>query len=45
MNFNEKSLEYTKKTSIKHKHSLGQFFTPKSLTKYLLSTLPNSRKR
>ena len=31
MNFNEKSLDYTK-TSRNHKHSLGQFFTPNTLT-------------
>ena len=45
MLFCNKSLDYTKKTSTKHKHNLGQFFTPNTLTKYLLSTLPNSRKK
>mgnify|MGYP001446624577 CR=1 FL=1 len=39
-----KILEYTDKTSRNHKHSLGQFFTPNTLTKYLLSTLPKMDK-
>ena len=33
MNFNEKSLEYTRRHLLNIEHSLGQFFTPKSLTK------------
>ena len=40
--FNEVTVKYIKDTDIKHRKSLGQYFTPKSVIKKLLDKLPNN---
>jgi adenine-specific DNA-methyltransferase len=40
--FTPATIEYIKKTDIKYRKSLGQYFTPKSIREALLSRLPNA---
>jgi len=40
--FTPATIEYIKKTDIKYRKSLGQFFTPKSIREALLSRLPSA---
>ncbi len=40
--FDNLTINYIKKTDIKHRKSLGQYFTPKSIRELLLSRLPHT---
>jgi len=41
--FNKYTIEYIQNTDIKYRKSLGQYFTPQSIIKLLLSKLPNKK--
>ncbi len=41
--FSDLTLEYIKQDNLKHRKSLGQYFTPRSIIERLLSQLPNNK--
>jgi len=43
--FSDLTLEYIKKDNIKHRKSLGQYFTPRSTIERLLKQLPNKKSK